>query len=91
MSSRVLVIIPAFNERDTISEVLAALHQHVPDYDCLVVDDGSEDETAAIVENSGLAKLVRMPYNCGIGAAMQTGYLYAFRHNYDIAIQCDAD
>ncbi len=89
--SRTLIIIPAYNEADTIADVIAALRQHAPECDILVIDDGSQDRTAAIVEASGAADLVRMPMNLGIGAAMQTGYKYALRNGYDIAVQCDAD
>lgn len=91
MSARVLVIIPAYNERDSIGGVLASLRDHCPDYDVVVVDDGSIDDTGTIVESSGTAALVRLPYNLGIGSAVQTGYKYALKHGYDIAVQCDAD
>ena len=89
--SKVLVIIPAYNESETIAEVVAALREHGPEYDVLVVDDGSTDHTAAVVEGIEGADLVRLPYNLGIGGAMQTGYKYALRRGYDIAVQCDAD
>jgi hypothetical protein len=88
---RVLVIVPAYNEAATIADVLDALHTHVPAYDVLVVDDGSTDATASAVRKSGRAALVSMPLNVGIGGAMQTGYKYAVRNGYDIAVQCDAD
>ena len=91
MSERVLIIIPALNEEATIGAVLDTIHAENPGYDTLVVDDGSTDRTAAIVEARGDTILVRMPFNVGIGGAMQTGYKYAQRHGYDIAIQCDAD
>ncbi|MCP4642372.1 MAG: glycosyltransferase family 2 protein [bacterium] len=88
---RVLVIIPAYNESATIADVLASLRDHVPEYDVVVVDDGSIDDTAAIVERTEGAALLRLAYNVGIGGAMQTGYLYAVREGYDVAVQCDAD
>ena len=91
MEQRVLVIIPALNEAATIGDVLRALHVTVPDYDVAVIDDGSEDGTAAAVEAFPDVRLIRLPYNLGIGAAMQTGYRYAVRQGYDIAVQCDAD
>ncbi|HRK33401.1 MAG TPA: glycosyltransferase family 2 protein [Candidatus Hydrogenedentes bacterium] len=87
---RVLVIIPAYNEQETIGAVLDALHTHAPDYDVLVVDDGSRDATAAIVRARGV-EVIRLPINLGIGGAMQTGYKYAWRNGYDVAVQCDAD
>ncbi len=91
MKSRVLVIIPAYNESETIASVLENLKSHVPDYDVVVIDDGSHDDTASAVTGHDGVALVRLPYNLGIGAAMQTGYKYAVRQGYDIAIQCDAD
>lgn len=91
MSERILVIIPAFNEEATIAAVLDALHEKAPECSVLVIDDGSTDRTAEVVEGHGGATLVRMPFNVGIGGAMQTGYKYALRNGFDIAIQCDAD
>lgn len=88
---RVLIIIPAYNEAETIGTVLAALAEHVPECDVLVIDDGSVDGTSGVVRASGRSGLVRLPYNLGIGSAMQTGYKYALREGYDMAIQCDAD
>lgn len=91
MTARVLVIIPAYNEEATIGAVLDTLRAEVPSYTVLVIDDGSCDRTAEIVEARDDALLVRMPFNVGIGSAMQTGYKFALRHGFDIAIQCDAD
>jgi len=88
---RVLVIIPAYNESETIAAVIGNLQRHVPDYDILVVDDGSSDDTAAVARAFPNVQLVRLPYNLGIGGAMQTGYKFAFRNGYDVAVQCDAD
>lgn len=88
---RVLVIIPAYNEEETIGDVIAALHDRMPDYDVLVIDDGSTDRTAQTVRSLSHVRLVRLPYNLGIGGAMQTGFKYAKRYDYDVAVQCDAD
>lgn len=88
---RVLVIIPAYNEAATIADVIAALRTHAPSADVLVVDDGSADATAAIVAGIPGVYLLRLPFNLGIGGAMQTGFKYAYRNGYDIAVQCDAD
>ncbi|MDZ4858256.1 MAG: glycosyltransferase family 2 protein [Candidatus Hydrogenedentes bacterium] len=87
---RVLVIIPAYNEQETIGAVLHSLKAHAPGYDVLVVDDGSRDNTAAVVRSAGV-ELIRLPLNLGIGGAMQTGFKYAWRAGYDVAVQCDAD
>lgn len=89
--SRILVIIPAYNEEATILPVIEGIHTAVPECDIVVVDDGSRDGTGALVQEQGIAELLALPYNLGIGGGMQTGYKYAQRNNYDIAIQCDAD
>lgn len=89
--ARVLVIIPAYNEEATIAGVLGQIHDAAPDYDIVVVNDGSIDQTSERVRESGQASLVALPFNLGIGGAMQTGYKFALRNGYDIAVQCDAD
>jgi glycosyltransferase involved in cell wall biosynthesis len=61
-----------------------------PGFEILVVDDGSTDHTAAEAERAG-ARVVRLPYNLGIGAAVQTGYQYARNNGYEIAVQIDGD
>jgi len=89
--SRVLVILPAYNEAATIGGVIALLRREVPDYGIVVIDDGSQDATAEVVRGFADVHLVQLPYNLGIGGAMQTGYKYALRNGYDIAVQCDSD
>ena len=95
MSAKVLIILPAFNEAETIENVIRALRREVPEYAILVVNDGSTDHTAEVVcacaKSCGNLDLVQLPFNLGIGGAMQTGYKYALRNGYDIAVQCDAD
>lgn len=66
------------------------IRRFAPDFDILVIDDGSTDTTAARAESAG-ARVVRLPFNLGIGGAMQTGYLYAQEHAYDVAVQIDGD
>lgn len=88
---RVLVIIPAYNEAEAIADVLQALREHVPEYSILVVNDGSKDATERVVRRFHGVDLINLPYNMGIGSAMQTGYKYAEREGFDIAIQCDGD
>lgn len=88
---KVCVIIPAYNEAETIGSVIEALRAHAPHYDIVVVNDGSTDETAEVVRGYHGVELINLPYNMGIGSAMQTGYKYAVREGYDIAAQCDAD
>ncbi len=89
-SGKLLVIIPAHNEAQSISDVLADLHAQVPRADAVVVDDGSTDATGIIARRCGAAVL-RLPCNLGVGSAMQTGYMYAARNGYDFAIQFDGD
>ena len=89
MPRRILAIVPAYNEAGSVADVVATLKQTVPDCDVLVVDDGSTDQTAQQVPDT--VALVHLPFNLGIGGAMQTGYRYAAIHGYDIAVQIDAD
>ncbi|MBU5670818.1 glycosyltransferase family 2 protein [Paenibacillus brevis] len=87
---KILIIIPAYNEEASISSVIADIRQHVPDADIVVVNDGSRDRTEQLAEAAG-ARVLTLPYNVGIGGGMQTGYIYAQRMGYDVAIQMDAD
>jgi glycosyltransferase involved in cell wall biosynthesis len=89
--TRILVIIPAYNEEATIVDVVKSVRAAVPACDIVVVDDGSRDRTADRVREACDAELLSLPFNLGIGGGMQTGYKYALRHGYDIAVQCDAD
>lgn len=87
---RVLVIIPAYNEQHTIKSVVRRIEICVPHADILVINDGSKDATSKEARET-VANVIDLPYNLGIGGAMQTGYLYAKNNNYDIAVQVDAD
>jgi glycosyltransferase involved in cell wall biosynthesis len=89
-SPRVLIIIPAYNEEESIGSVIEAVKSVGPPADILVVNDGSKDKTASVARRYGLT-VVDHPFNMGIGATMQTGYRYAARAGYDIAVQVDAD
>src|SRR3989338_8349518 len=88
--NRVLVIMPAYNEAASIEGVISAVKKELPDADILVVNDGSTDATSQIARGLGVM-VADLPYNMGIGAAMQAGYRYAAMHSYDIAVQVDAD
>jgi len=79
---RTLVFIPAWNEEESVAAVIADIRAHLPDADLLVVDDGSTDGTAAVARASG-ARVASLPFNQGLGAALQTGYLVALREGYD--------
>jgi len=87
---KVLVIIPAYNEAASIAEVIGDIHTHYPSADVLVVDDGSSDNTGEIALKNG-AELLRMPFNLGIGSTVQTGFKFAQKEGYDIAVQVDGD
>jgi len=86
---KILVIIPAYNEEHSIPKVISGILKY-PGIDVVVVNDGSKDETSAATLRAG-ASVIELPFNLGIGGAVQTGYLYAYRNGYDIAVQCDAD
>jgi len=88
---KTLAIIPAFNEENSIDSVIRSIKRHQPSMDIVVVNDGSSDRTGAVARSTGLAQVIDLPVNLGIGGAVQTGYLYAFRKGYDIAVQIDAD
>ncbi|HXS46532.1 MAG TPA: glycosyltransferase family 2 protein [Solirubrobacterales bacterium] len=87
---RTLVFIPAWNEADSVAAVIAGVRECLPDADVLVVDDGSGDETTARATEAG-ATVASLPFNQGLGAALQTGYLYALREGYDFCAHLDAD
>ena len=85
-----LVIIPAFNEEGSIGKVVEEVKTQLPGMDVLVVNDGSSDLTSEIAQSRG-AIVLDLPFNLGIGGAMQAGYKYAYEKGYDIAIQVDGD
>ncbi len=85
-----LVIIPAYNEKDSIVNTVKDIKDNAPGFDYIVVNDCSTDNTYDVCVENGL-KVINLPLNLGIGGAVQTGYLYAYRNNYDIAVQFDGD
>lgn len=87
---RTLVFIPAWNEEASIAAVIADVREHLAGTDILVVDDGSVDATAARARECGV-RVASLPFNQGLGAALQTGYLYALREGYDLCAHLDAD
>jgi glycosyltransferase involved in cell wall biosynthesis len=87
---RTLVFIPAWNEEDAVAGVIRDVRKHLPAVDVLVVDDGSVDGTAARAREAG-AVVASLPFNEGLGAALQTGYIYALREGYDFCAHLDAD
>jgi len=87
---RRLAIVPALNEEANVGRVIDEVRAVDPGMEVVVVDDGSTDATVAVAEARG-AQVVRLPFNLGIGGAVQTGYRYAFEHDYDLAVQIDGD
>jgi glycosyltransferase involved in cell wall biosynthesis len=87
---RTLVFIPAWNEEHSIEEVIDDARASLPDADLLVIDDGSTDRTAARARRAG-AMVASLPFNQGVGAAHQTGYIFALAHGYDVCGQLDGD
>jgi glycosyltransferase involved in cell wall biosynthesis len=87
---RTLVFIRAWNEEDSVAAVIADVRRALPEADVLVVDDGSSDATAERARETG-ALVASLPFNQGLGAALQTGYLYALREGYGCCAHLDAD
>jgi glycosyltransferase involved in cell wall biosynthesis len=85
-----LAVIPAYNEARTVGRVVRALRDRAPAFDAVVVDDGSTDGTGEVAEAAG-ARVLRHPFNLGIGGAVQTGFVYALDNGYDYMVQVDAD
>jgi glycosyltransferase involved in cell wall biosynthesis len=87
---RRLAIVPALNEEHALPGVIDELRAFDPGLDIVVVDDGSVDRTAAVAAAKG-ALVLRLPFNLGIGGAVQTGFRFAFEHGYDLAVRVDGD
>ena len=89
-SSTFLAVVPAYNEQAAVTGVVRSLQDRAPNFDVLVIDDGSTDETAGHAREAGAA-VVKLPFNLGIGGAVQTGFVYALEHGYDYMAQVDGD
>jgi glycosyltransferase involved in cell wall biosynthesis len=89
-AERRIAIVPAYNEEQAIGRVVAELRAFDPLLDIVVVSDGSVDRTAENAEAAG-ARVLRLPFNLGIGGAVQTGFRYAWERGYDLAVRCDGD
>ncbi|TDF97092.1 glycosyltransferase family 2 protein [Paenibacillus piri] len=88
---KILIVIPAFNEQNNISKVIWDVRQHIPNSDILVINDCSLDATSVNARMSNGVKVVDLPYNLGIGGAVQTGFKYAHAHGYPYMVQIDGD
>ena len=89
-SSRMVVLIPAYNEAPRLPAVLEAIGRRLPACDRLVIDDGSTDATVQVATQAN-AIVISHPFNLGYGVALQTGYKYAVEHGYAYLLQMDAD
>jgi len=85
-----LAVVPAYNEAGSVASVVGALHERAPGFDVIVIDDGSTDETAKRASAAGAA-VIQLPFNLGIGGAVQTGFIYALEHGYHYMAQVDGD
>lgn len=87
---KLLIIIPAYNEEASISGVVGDIRDNCPEYDYLVVNDGSQDSTAELCRTRGF-NLLDLPVNLGLTGAFHAGILYAYEHEYDAVMQFDGD
>jgi glycosyltransferase involved in cell wall biosynthesis len=87
---RRIAIVPAFNEEDAVGRVIDGIRAYDAGFEVVVVDDGSTDRTAAAARAHG-AHVLRLPFNLGIGGAVQTGFRYAFEEGFDLAVRLDGD
>ena len=87
---RRIAVVPAFNEQQNVGRVIEEIRDFDPGLDIVVVDDGSVDATATVAREHG-AIVLRLPFNLGIGGAVQTGFRYAFEHGYELAVRVDGD
>lgn len=87
---RCLIIIPAYNEAENIEKVVNNLVNNYPQYDYVIVNDGSTDDTLKICQKNHY-QVIDLPINMGIGGAVQTGYRYARDNGYEAAVQLDGD
>ena len=85
-----LVIIPAYNEEKSIVRTIEDIRANAPDFDYVVINDCSSDDTLHVCKKEGI-RVLSLPVNLGIGGAVQTGYLYALKNGYDYAVQFDGD
>ena len=87
---RVLVVLPAWNEAQSLPAVLGEIREHLPEVAVLVVNDGSADETSAVARSCGV-QVLDLPFNIGVGGAMRAGFRYALAEGYGVVVQVDAD
>lgn len=89
-SERTLILIPAFNEEDSIGNLVTEVKKTLPNVDIVVISDGSNDETTKVAAFAG-AEVLNLPCNLGVGGAMQAGFIYAFEKGYERVVRLDGD
>lgn len=89
-NSKKLIIIPAYNESESIKKTVEEIQKKARDFDYIVINDCSKDDTKKICEENGF-NLINLPINLGIGGAVQTGYKYGYTNGYEVAVQVDGD
>lgn len=89
-ANETLIVMPAYNESQSVGEVVREAYQALPGVCVLVVDDGSSDDTAAAAAAAG-ARVARLPFNLGVGGAMRLGFRYAHENGFTAVVQIDAD
>lgn len=87
---KIMAVVPAYNEGSNICNVVKTIKQSCPYADVVVVNDGSTDNTYSEAVKGG-ATVLNLIENLGIGGAVQTGYIYAEREDYDVVVQVDGD
>ncbi|MFA5059946.1 MAG: glycosyltransferase family 2 protein [Candidatus Omnitrophota bacterium] len=90
IQSKILIIVPAYNESGNIKKVIKELLAQPLNVSIVVVDDGSWDATAKEAKEENIS-VISLPFNLGIGAAVQTGFQFALREGFDVAVQVDGD
>ena len=90
MEIKSIVIIPAYNEEKSIVKTVQDICEHAPEFDYVIINDCSTDQTLSVCRKHHL-HVLNLPVNLGIGGAVQTGFLYAYKNGYDYAIQFDGD
>ena len=91
MAVKIAIIVPAYNEERNIAGVIQSLKACDPAWHVIVINDGSVDKTAQVAMDTGLATVLSLPCNLGIGGGVQTGFKYAHRNGFDVAVQFDGD
>lgn len=88
---KILIIVPAYNEAIIIKSVLDSIISENSEWDIVLINDGSSDNTAELATQFSQVKVINLPCNLGIGGAVETGFKYAVKNGYDFAVQFDGD